>query len=124
MRRIVLVLAAVALVGGACSSGDKGGGGGACTEANAVDLSGDNPFTVTVHGFAFIPNCFKASSTSAITIVNQDAKPHTFTIDGTQVNAPLPPGETFNGESAGLAAGTYPFKCTIHPTMTGTIIVV
>lgn len=135
MRRIIVTLVALlALVGTACSSktttsggnssGTGGTGQGGCTDANAVDLTADNPFTITVKDFAFSPDCFKAASTSSITIVNNDSVDHTFTIDGTQVDAPLPAEQTFNGESAGLAPGTYEFRCTIHPQMTGTVIVV
>ncbi|MEW6059816.1 MAG: cupredoxin domain-containing protein [Actinomycetota bacterium] len=134
MRRVALVLVAtLALFGAACSSDGNGGGsayGGGmgssdgCTEANAVDLSGDNPFTITIGDFAFQPNCVKAASASSITIVNNDSVSHTFTIDGTQVDVTIPAGETFNGESAGLAPGTYEFYCSLHPDMTGTIFVV
>ncbi len=136
MRRIAVISIAVlslALVGTACSKSNTGGASGSptgagsgsgCTEANAVDLTADNPFTITVKDFAFTPDCFKAASASSITIVNNDSVDHTFTIDGTQVDAPLPAGQTFNGESAGLAPGTYAFHCKIHTQMTGTIIVV
>ncbi len=72
----------------------------AAPDASAVDLTADNPFTITVKDLAFSPDCFKAASTSSITIVNNDSVDHTFTIDGTQVDAPLPAGQTFNGESA------------------------
>ena len=140
MRKMLLVMVAVlALVGAACSGGDDnagtttGGTTGAtgstgsasgCTEANAVDLSGNNPFTVTIQNFAYDPPCFVASSASAITIDNKDGTPHTFTIDGTQVDVSIDGGQTFNGEPGGLAPGSYDFYCKIHPTMTGTVIVV
>lgn len=148
MRKMLLVMVAVlALVGAACSSGDDNAGttgttGGTtgttgttgstgstgsasgCTEANAVDLSGDDPFAVTILNFEFDPPCFKASSASSITIDNKDGTTHTFSIDGTQVDATIDGGQTFNGESPGLAPGSYDFYCKIHPTMTGTVIVV
>ncbi len=128
MRRVLLVLvAALALVGAACSSNNGSGGGGSgggCTASNATDLSGDDPFTVTIQNFAFHPDCFKAASASAITIENKDGTTHTFTIDGTDVDVSIDGGQTFNGESAGLAPGSYDFHCKIHPTMTGTVIVV
>jgi plastocyanin len=139
MRKMLLVMVAVlALVGAACSSGNDTGGttgttGGTtgstgsasgCTEANAVDLSGDDPFTVTIQNFAFDPPCFKAASASAITIVNKDDAAHTFTMDGTQVDVTIDGGQTFNGQSGNLAPGSYDFYCKIHSTMTGTVIVV
>jgi len=94
MRKTMLVsmIVVLSLAGAACGSnndsrggggGDGGGGGGGCTASNATDLTGDNPFTVTIQGLAFHPNCFKANSSSSITIINKDTVMHTFTIDGT-----------------------------------------
>lgn len=146
MRKMLLIMVAMlALVGAACGSsgidnvgttgptsttggttgttGSTGSDSG-CTAANAVDLSGDDPFTVTIQDFAYDPPCFVAASTSTITIENKDGTPHTFSIDGTQVDVTIDGGKTFNGESAGLAPGSYDFYCKIHPTMTGTVIVV
>jgi plastocyanin len=144
MRTASFLLAAfVALGVAACSEspepggdvvpGDDGGEvvapspqdpGAGCTPETATDLSGDDPFSITAQGFRWAPDCVRASGTASITVVNEDAVDHTFTIPDTQVDAPLPGNETFNGESAGLEPGTYEFLCTIHPTMTGTIIVV
>ena len=134
-RMAFVVVAVVALTSAACSSDDGGGGGGTgatgptgatgstCTAENAVDLTGDDPFTVTIKDFAYDPDCFAAKSASSITIKNEDAVTHTFTIDGTQIDVSIAAGETFNGESAGLDPGTYQVHCTIHPTITGTVIV-
>ncbi|MGH2596629.1 MAG: cupredoxin domain-containing protein [Actinomycetota bacterium] len=133
MRKMLIALVALtALTGVACGGGGNDGGaatgatggtGAGCTAATATDLTRDDPFVVTIQGLAFHPNCFAAKSASSITIVNKDTVTHTFTIDGTQVDVTIPGGQTFNGESAGLAPGTYPFHCKIHRTMTGTVIV-
>ncbi len=141
MRKMLIALVAlIALTGAACGGGgnDSGGStggatGGAtgatggtaagCTAANATDLTGNDPFVVTIQGLAFHPDCFAAKSASSITIENKDTVTHTFTIDGTQVDVTIPGGQTFKGDSAGLAPGTYPFHCKIHSTMKGTVIV-
>ena len=134
-KTLVVLISLTALAGAACSSGgdDTGGstGGGAtgatsaagCTADNAVDLTGDDPFVVTIQDLAFSPDCFAAASASSITIENKDSVTHTFTIDGTQVDVSIDGGDTFNGESAGLEPGTYPFHCKIHSSMTGIVIV-
>jgi plastocyanin len=154
MRKMLLMtVALLALTSVACSSGDDNAGAtgainttgaatgtsgtpgttgttgatgseSGCTAANAVDLSADDPFTVTIKDFAYDPPCFVAASTSTITIKNKDGTTHTFSIDGTQVDATIDGLTTFNGESPGLAPGSYDFYCKIHPTMTGTVIVV
>ena len=134
-KTLVVLISLTALAGAACSSGgdDTGGstGDGAtgatsaagCTADNAVDLTGDDPFVVTIQDLAFSPDCFAAASASSITIENKDSVTHTFTIDGTQVDVSIDGGQTFNGESAGLAPGTYPFHCKIHSSMHGTVVV-
>ena len=132
-KTLVVLISLTALAGAACSSGgdDSGGSTGAtgatsaagCTADNATDLTGDDPFVVTIQDLAFSPDCFAAKSASSITIENKDSVTHTFTIDGTQVDVSINGGETFNGESAGLDPGTYPFHCKIHSSMTGTVIV-
>ncbi len=133
MRKMLIALIAVtALTGAACSSGGdddagstgaSGSTGGGCTADNAVDLTGDDPFVVTIQDLAFQPDCFAATSASSITVENKDTVTHTFTIDGTQVDVSIDGGQTFNGESAGLEPGSYDFRCTIHSSMTGSVIV-
>ena len=98
-----------------------------CKEAKAVDLSGDDPFSITVRNFKFTPNCFIASADNAIAIENTTDINHTFSIDGTLVNAPLRPNHTYKHSGGGgfLTKGTaYTFHCSIHPQMTGTWFVV
>jgi plastocyanin len=131
-KALFALIVLTALTGAACSSGGgdnaAAGSTGAtsaagCTTENAVDLTGDDPFVVTIQDLAFQPDCFAARAASSITIENKDSVTHTFTIDGTQVDVSIDGGQTFNGESAGLDPGTYPFHCKIHSTMTGTVIV-
>ena len=128
-----LVLFALTAVG--CGGGDDDGGStGAgptgdtptdeqCTANNSVDLTGDDPFVVTIKDLAFSPDCFSAASASFITIENQDSVTHTFTIDDTSVDVSIDGGQTFEGPSAGLEPGKYAFRCKIHSAMTGTVFV-
>jgi len=98
-----------------------------CGSDDAVDLTSEDPFRITVDHKTFQPRCFIVSVDASVQIENEDAVRHTWTIDGTLVDAPLAPGKTYkHGPStAFLLAGTaYPFHCTIHPHMTGTMIVV
>lgn len=153
MRRLVFVLVAVsALVFAACASDDGGGTTGATASTGATaatgsdagdsgataatgatsnkgceDLTGEGAvFTLKISFSTYYPDCFTASASQGIKIVNEDDIDHTFTIDGTQVDVPVAAGETFNGEpiAGAVAPGTYEFKCTIHPQMTGRITVV
>jgi len=127
MTKVLLAtLVLLALAGAACG----GGGGSDCTPENATKLTG----TLMVNGsfaasglFAhegsgnFSPNCFSAASGSTISISNEDFRAHTFTVTDTDIDVPLPAGET--GEATAPSPGTYDFLCTLHRSMTGTIIV-
>jgi plastocyanin len=95
---------------------------GTTETGSCVDLTSEGAtFTITISDFAFDPNCFTASASQGISIVNQDAADHTFTITGTDVDVPIATGQTFNGEpiSGAVTQGTYDFLCPLHPTMTG-----
>ena len=138
MRKLVFVLVGVFALGlTACSSDDGGGGTGTETGTtgstgstaggDCADLTGEGAtFTITIADFAFDPNCFTASASQGISIVNQDDADHTFTVPDTSIDVPISAGETFNGEplAGGIEPGTYDFLCTIHPTMTGQVTVV
>jgi len=135
MRKLVFVLVGVCALGlTACSSDDGGGTTGVETgstgtteKGDCADLTGEGAtFTITISDFAFDPNCFTASASQGITIVNQDDADHTFTIPDTQVDVPIAAGQTFNGEpiSGAVSPGTYDFLCTLHPSMTGQVTIV
>jgi plastocyanin len=59
---------------------------------------------------------------SIVTWTNTDAIDHTTTSDtGMWDSGVLTPGSTFTFTFAEV--GTFPYHCTIHPTLTGTIVV-
>lgn len=135
MKKLVFVLVAIcALEFTACSSDDGGGttsaetgATGTTQDGDCADLTGEGAtFTIMISDFAFDPNCFTASASQGISIENQDAADHTFTITGTDVDVPIAAGQTFNGEpiSGAVSPGTYDFLCTLHPTMTGQVTIV
>jgi plastocyanin len=124
-KALVMMTAVLAFASVACSKSSSsttggasgGGGGSSCTADNATALTGD----LTIKDFAFHPACFSVSAGSTISVNNQDTTTHTFTSDGTDVNVSVDAGTTQTATAP--AAGTYPFHCSIHPTMTGTFIV-
>jgi plastocyanin len=132
MRRSLLVsLLAIGLAATACSSSKSTAStpgpatGGTGTPANCSDESQGSAFTLTQQDFAFHPSCVIAKSAQSISITNKDSVLHNFSITGTQVDQDIQPGTTFNGQSAGLAPGTYEFFCKYHKSsgMVGTIVV-
>ena len=75
---------------------------------------------VTIAGFAYSPNPITIRVGDTVRWTNQDAAPHTATGSGFNT------GTMSTGASRSVtfhSAGTFAYHCTIHPTMTGTVVV-
>lgn len=114
----VVALALVALAGctGAATSG------GTTTPSTGGTSSGGTSGGVTVveSNYAFDPSAVSAKVGDVVTFKNEDSVPHHVMIGTTDL------GEQAPGSSVtwtATAAGTFPFACSIHPSMTGEITV-
>jgi len=77
---------------------------------------------VFIQGMAFNPSTITVTAGTAVTWTNKDAMTHTVTSNPALFNSGgLTQGATFTFTFAN--PGTYSYKCTIHPSMTGTVIV-
>lgn len=77
--------------------------------------------SVTIIDFAFDPSELTANVGETITWTNEDSTAHTVTSDG---DGPLDSGDVNGGatyEATFDEPGSYPYVCTIHPTMQGTV---
>lgn len=131
MKRITpilgLVLVAVALVvmvagcsGDAGNRGGYGGGGSEGGDTTGTGETGTAANTVNEQGLAFNPATLTVKVGDTVTFVNGDSATHDVEIDGKQL------GEHGPGEKVQWTAekaGSYPYRCTIHPSMTGEIVV-
>lgn len=111
---LVLGVVLAACGGGSTSSSSDGGtaGGGGATSGTDV----------TITGFAFSPATLSVAVGDTVTWTNEDSAPHTVTADdGTFDSGNLATGETFTQTFD--TAGTYDYHCTVHPSMTATIVV-
>jgi len=78
--------------------------------------------SVEMVNFAFEPADTTAAVGDTVGWANSDAAPHTATLDdGSCQTGNIPAGGS--GALVFNVAGTFPYHCAIHPTMTGTITI-
>jgi len=133
-----LALLAVALLVLGCSSSSSGGYGASATSATSATTpttaAGGSTGTSTSAGgatagpkvdisnFSFNPGTLTVKVGDTVTWTNNDSATHTVTAnDNSFDSANLASGASFSHTFS--KAGTYPYRCTIHPNMTGTIVV-
>lgn len=75
---------------------------------------------VSIQNFAFNPDSITVKAGTTVTWQNNDSATHTVVI-GTLASPDLAPGDSYQHTFS--TAGTYQYHCSIHPTMTGTVIV-
>ncbi len=114
----VIVLGALTVLGCGSSSNQPSSGGGTNTQS-----SGN---TVILKDTSFQPQQITISTGSELTWINQDSVNHTVVGDGTGPGGDfqsktLQPGEEFSFIFD--QPGNYPYHCSIHPSMKGTVIV-
>jgi plastocyanin len=78
---------------------------------------------VVIDNFSFSPKTFTVPAGAAVTWTNHDKVPHVVTSadDHFKKSPVLKTGQSFSNTFA--TAGTYSYFCSIHPRMTGKIIV-
>jgi plastocyanin len=71
-------------------------------------------------GFVFDPDVLKVKVGQTVVFVNEDTVPHEVKIDG-EVLGPQQKGDTVTWKADKI--GSYPYVCTVHPSMIGTVVV-
>lgn len=79
--------------------------------------------TVDIRGFAFNPSVLNIKAGTTVTWVNNDSVAHTLTTDSGIALHPLvlSPGQSFS--MTFTSAGTTTYHCSIHTSMTGSVVV-
>ena len=115
MDRKYLILAIFSIMGIVAVSG--------CTSSsNSTTNSSVAPNTVAIQNFAFNPATLTVKAGTKVTWTNQDSATHQVVSDTGAFNS----GDLSNGQSFSFTfdkAGSYPYHCAVHPSMTGTIVV-
>jgi plastocyanin len=79
------------------------------------------PKTISIKNFAFSPVSLTVKKWTTIVWKNDDTVPHNIVFD-TFSSDKLQTGDTYSHKFSDV--GDYSYKCGIHPTMTGTIVVI
>jgi plastocyanin len=110
----VALLAAVVLVG--CSATVAPSGGSSSTGTPKTTAQ------VTLRNIAIQPATVTIAVGGTVTWVNQDPMTHNLADDaGNWGSGPMASGKSYSHQFS--KAGTFPYHCTIHPSMTGEIVV-
>ena len=109
LSTLIILNLLVAVVGGDIKSANTGPG---------------NKNEIEIKDFHFSPQTLTVKTGETITWTNRDEEPHTVVSVEKQFkkSPPLDTDQTFT-ITAG-APGTYTYFCSVHPKMTGTIVVV
>ena len=93
----------------------------ATLQARAADQQGAAP-EVKIDNFSFAPQTLTVPAGTEVTWVNRDDIPHTIvSTDGVFKSKVRDTDEKFSYKFT--KAGTYSYYCSIHPKMTGKIVV-
>ena len=107
------------------AAGRYGGSGdetGTTGEDHGTEASEDGP-TVQANNFSFDPADVEVGSGEDLSLKNGNANtPHTFTVEGTDIDVELAPLAT-DEVTVDLDPGSYDFRCRFHAEMTGTLTV-
>ena len=77
---------------------------------------------VNIDNFSFMPNTLTVPAGTTVTWTNHDDVPHTVVSTKKTFASPaLDTDERFSFRFT--ARGTYPYYCSVHPMMTGTVVV-
>ena len=93
-----------------------------CTLRNAPAADAPAAARIVAKDFKFSPAPLKVHVGDTVTWINKDEEPHTAVSDtGVFRSGAMDTNESFSFKF--VAAGTYRFACSIHPSMTGVVIV-
>jgi len=113
----LLGLSLILLVGAGCSKDSSNPYG-----STAPAPSNAPPNTVMMAGMAFTPSTITVAKNTSITWVNNDGVAHTSTSDtGLWDTGNIPAGSSKTVTFS--TSGSFPFHCTYHSMMTGTVVV-
>ena len=112
---ITLIIIALLVLGGCIQqTADQAG-------KKDVEKTSEGIVTVSIKDFKFNPAVITITKGTKVIWVNEDSAPHTATSEGSFDSGILSKGQSFS--HIFNEAGTFDYKCSIHPSMKGKVTV-
>lgn len=80
-------------------------------------------FQVNIASLLYTPRSTTAHVGDVVVFTNNDAMPHTVTAAGYFDSGSIAPSDSWTLATANMRPGTYYYRCSIHPSMQGVLIV-
>lgn len=124
LHRAYLVAGTILLITACMVAGCSSGPAPAAPASPQPQAGSGN--AIMIQNFAFDPPALTVKAGTMVTWTNRDSAPHAI-VSGTGSSETfssdtLPTGRVYSYTFT--RPGTYPYHCSIHPSMTGTIVVV
>ena len=117
----LVILAGCGGSSGTTGSGSTGGSSGSGSTGGSTGGSSASEAAVTIQNFAFSPDSVTVNVGGTVTWTNKDSATHNVEGDGGISSGDMANGDTYSKTFD--TAGTYSYKCAIHPSMTGEVVV-
>jgi plastocyanin len=124
LLRFSIMVGAVLAFAAACGGAAAPTGGRQPATAAAGGISCNSAITqanVNIVDFAYNPNSVTIAATQTVTWANGDSTAHTVTFDSGPDCGNVAAGSSLAANFG--TAGSFPYHCTIHPQMKGTVVV-
>ena len=119
----LVAIAGTALLFAGCGGGSSPSASANSGGSSSQAASGASSSAVTISNFKFAPASVTVKQGARLTVTNQDSAPHTATADD---GHSFDTGTLAHGASQTISVskpGSYPYHCSIHPFMHGTLVV-
>jgi plastocyanin len=119
----LVVIAGTTLLLAGCGGGSSPSASASSSGSSSQTASGGSSGAVKISNFKFSPASDTVKQGARVTVTNQDSTAHTATADD---GHSFDTGTLAQGASKSISVskpGSYPYHCSIHPFMHGTLVV-
>jgi plastocyanin len=120
---MLLAVLGLVVACGTASNPSSGPATSGNTPGGAVVTTTPAANTIVIKNFAYVPPSLTVAPGTKITVINEDKAPHTVTATDHSFDSGTIEGGQRGEVTAPTTPGTYPYICTVHPYMKGTLIV-